>query len=161
MMRKILDKAKDESQKLTAGEKTLYKLHIWIKAQDRNSIIALDHHGKINKQKLKAQAGINPRAVQSQNPMAAKLMRRMERHWRSIGLLSPLAALKVKPQKYNSNTDSNLGPKQLEYQDPRDAEIARLRAELSKEKALNYQKDIQLARYKEWQEIFYREGFFK
>ncbi|MBY8214623.1 hypothetical protein KW517_11425 [Vibrio fluvialis] len=80
MIRKILDKAKDESQKLTAGEKTLYKLHIWIKAQDRESIIALDHHGKINKQKLKAQSGINPRTVQSQNTVAAKLMRRMERH---------------------------------------------------------------------------------
>ncbi|WP_454440806.1 hypothetical protein [Vibrio bathopelagicus] len=161
MMRKILDKAKDESQKLTAGEKTLYKLHIWIKAQDRDSIIALDHHGKINKQKLKAQAGVNPRAVQSQNPVAAKLMRRMERHWRSLGLLSPLATVKTKPQISSTNTDSNSDSKEPEYQDPRDAEIARLQAELSKVKALNYQKDIQLARYKEWQEVFYREGFFK
>ncbi|MDC5806391.1 hypothetical protein OPW04_24430 [Vibrio europaeus] len=92
MMRKILDKARDENQKLTAGEKTLYKLHIWIRAQDRESIIALDHHGNINKQKLKAQPGITPRSVQSQNLVAAKLMRWMERHWRFLGLLSPLLA---------------------------------------------------------------------
>ncbi len=53
MMKRILDKAKDETQKLTSGQNTLYKLHNWINAQDRESIIALDHHGKINKQKLK------------------------------------------------------------------------------------------------------------
>ncbi|ELB7642948.1 AAA family ATPase [Vibrio vulnificus] len=159
MMRRILDKAKYENQKLTAGENTLYKLHYWMKEQDRESIIALDHHGKINKQKLKAQSGVNPRAVQSQNPVAAKLMRRMERHWRSLGLLSALVEPKAKPQVSSTNTDTNSGTKEPEYQDPRDAEIARLQAELSKEKALNYQKDIQLARYKEWQEVFYREGF--
>lgn len=37
MMRKFLDKARDENQKLTAREKKLYKLHILIKAQDWES----------------------------------------------------------------------------------------------------------------------------
>lgn len=158
MLRRILDKANDENQKLTAGEYTLLKLHNWIKAQDRDSIIALDHHGKINKQKFKAQAGINPRAVQSQNPLAAKLMRRMERHWRSLGLLSPLLEAK---SKESISTNSNSSPKETEYQDPRDAEIARLQAEVGKLKSLVYQKDIQLRRYEEFKEVLYREGFFK
>ena len=161
MMRRILDKAKDEKQKLTSGEKTLYKLHKWMKKQNRESIIALDHHGKINKQKLKAQSGVNPRAVQSQNPVAAKLMRRMERHWRSLGLLSALVEPKAKPQDSSANADTNSGSKEPEYQDPRDAEIARLQGELSKAKALLYQKDIQLKRYEEFKEVLYREGFFK
>ncbi len=49
MMRRILDKTKDENQKLTPEEKTYIQTSHWIKAQDRESIIAPDHYGKINK----------------------------------------------------------------------------------------------------------------
>lgn len=44
-----------EDKNLTPAEKTLVKLRTWIKDQTRDSIIALDHNGKINKQKFKVQ----------------------------------------------------------------------------------------------------------
>lgn len=148
---------KVQGKKLTPAEKTLEKLRTWIRAQTRDTIIALDFNGKVNKQKFSAQSGVNARAVQNQNPRATKMLRRMELKWRKAGWLSEVA----KAANSGAGKSNNSVTEEPEYLDPRDAEIARLNAEVNKLKAQVYQKDIQLKRYNEFKDVLYREGFFK
>ncbi|WP_064602805.1 hypothetical protein [Photobacterium sp. J15] len=145
-----------QDKKLTAAEKTLLKLRNWIQAQTRDTIIELNNNGKINRQKFKAQSGVNSRAVTGQNPKATTMLRRMELKWRKAGWLSEVA----KSASSGSGQSNSSGYDEPEFLDPRDAEIARLNGEISKLKQQLYQKDIQLKRFDEFKDVLYREGFF-
>lgn len=144
----------EKDKKLTPAEKTLEKLRVWIRDQTRESIMELDNNGKVNRQKFKAQSGVNSRAVTGQNPKATKMLRRMELKWRKAGWLSEV----VESTSSGKSNDSGSGVS--EFLDPRDAEITRLNREISKLKQQLYQKDIQLRRFDEFKDVLYREGFF-
>ncbi|ELR64533.1 hypothetical protein C942_02346 [Photobacterium marinum] len=146
----------EKDKKLTPAEKTLEKLRIWIREQTRESIVELDNKGKINRQKFKAQSGVNSRAVTGQNPKATTMLRRIELKWRKAGWLSEVA----KSASSGSGQSNSSGYDEPEFLDPRDAEIARLNGEISKLKQQLYQKDIQLKRFDEFKDVLYREGFF-
>lgn len=144
----------EQDKKLTPAEKTLEKLRVWIRDQTRESIMELDNNGKVNRQKFKAQSGVNSRAVTGQNPKATKMLRRMELKWRKAGWLSEVV------EGSSSGKSNNSGSGESEFLEPRDAEIARLNGEISKLKQHLYQKDIQLKRFDEFKDVLYREGFF-
>jgi len=154
MSKKNQGNEKDKNKKLTPAEKTLEKLRIWVIDQTRESIMELDNNGKVNRQKFKAQSGVNSRAVTGQNPKATKMLKRMELKWRKAGWLSEV----VESTSSSKSNDSGSGVS--EFLDPRDAEIARLNREISKLKQQLYQKDIQLRRFDEFKDVLYREGFF-
>lgn len=148
-----VNQGSEQPKKLTGAEKTLLKLRDWIRIQTSDTIIELNNNGKINRQKFKAQSGVNSRAVTGQNPKATVMLRRMELKWRKAGWLSDVVKT-VSISDAQSNTA-------LEYQDPRDVEISRLQGEVCKLKAQLYQKDIQLRRYEEFKDVLYREGFYQ
>ncbi|EGQ9827330.1 hypothetical protein NZX34_003052 [Vibrio parahaemolyticus] len=139
--------------KKTPAEVNVEKLEAWIAKQTDQDIKELNYRGSINKGAVAAQSGVNKRAITGQNQRATKIFNDWEESCRERNLLpKPTSSVSTQPKGDAHQT--------VEYQDPKDAEIARLNREVSRLKEQLYQQQIMMKRYDEFKDVLYSRGFY-